>query len=187
MPADPPPPAFAPGFRFSPTDALALLLGAAAAAAIAAVHAGLGAAAGVAVGAFFLFCNVVRASRPAELTWATAFLALAAAAAAGRVGWPVTLLLAVAAAAGVWGYEACRPGYHGAGWWRFNPELPAWWRAHAAPVTPPTARPAPAGRTHRPDSAAPNSAATGGSRDSHTTPPPSSRRTAPRPPLTGPS
>ena len=187
MPADPPPPAFAPGFRFSATDAAALLLGAAATAAIAAVHAGLGAAAGIAVGAFFLFCNVVRASRPAELTWAAASLALSAAAAAGVVGWPVALGAAVAAALAVWGYELRRPGYHGVGWRRFNPELPAWWRAHAAPVTPPAARPASAGRTHRPDRKAPDSAATGGSRDSHVTPPPSSRRTAPRPPLTGPS
>ena len=135
MPANPPPPAFAPGFRFSATDAAALLLGAIAAAGLATFDRGLGAAAGVAVGAFFLFCNVVRASRPAELAWAAAFLALAAAAAAGGVGWPVALGSAVAAAA-VWGYEVRRPGYHGVGWRRFNPGLPAWWAARNEAVPP---------------------------------------------------
>lgn len=129
MPSDP---TFAPGVRFSRTDAAALLLFAGAAAGLTAVEPWLGVAAGFVAGNYFLFCNVVRASRGPELLWAGLFVTLAGLATDGSVGWPAALAVASAGTAAVVGAEVRRPSYHGAGWRRLNPTLPDWWRARRA-------------------------------------------------------
>lgn len=58
---------FAPGFRFSMLDAFVLIIGTIAAVASAMVVWSWGFVIGFVVCHFFLFCNIVRMSRPLEL------------------------------------------------------------------------------------------------------------------------
>lgn len=62
------------GFRFSPTDALVLLLGTGATVALWPMMGALSLIVPAALGHFFLFCNVFRIHRKLELIWAVAFL-----------------------------------------------------------------------------------------------------------------
>lgn len=118
---------FAPGFRISWSDGAVLAAGAAA---VALAPRELALVAGVAVGHFFLFCNVFRIRRGPELLWAGVFVALAGATLAwGRPGWAITVGSALALAAGLIAREMRYAGYHGVGWRRVNPGLPEWWRA----------------------------------------------------------
>jgi hypothetical protein len=110
-----PTPIFAPGFRLSPFDVLALLAGGAAATASATADRWTGLAVAFVVAHFFLFCNILRMSRLLELTWAAAF-ALAA---------TLTLVLTI--------IQVRRPSYHGVAWQRLNPGLPEWWSARVDP------------------------------------------------------
>ncbi|MGL4419229.1 MAG: hypothetical protein ACRCZF_01065, partial [Gemmataceae bacterium] len=67
-----------------------------------------------------------RVSRPLELLWAGAFIALAAATTlCGVPGWWATALGSVLVAAAVVAAEMRRPSYHGVGWRRINPGLPS--------------------------------------------------------------
>lgn len=124
---------FSPGFRLSAFDLLVLSAGAAAAAALAPVDGRFGLAVAFVVAHFFLFCNVLRMSRPLGLAWAVVFAGLAVAAFRfDAIPWPlvvaistgVTVVLAVA--------ETRKPSYHGVGWQKLNPGLPEWWTAAAA-------------------------------------------------------
>jgi hypothetical protein len=119
---------FQPGFRLSATDVGVLVVGAAASAYAATLDRWLGVAVAFVVAHFFLFCNVLRMSRPLELTWATVFAALAAAAISlGTPSWPVVFAVSSSVTAVVALIEARRPSYHGVGWQRVNPRLPEWW------------------------------------------------------------
>src|SRR6476619_4959849 len=81
---------FAPGFRLSRVDVAVLFAGAVAAVSLATTDVWAGVAVGFVVGHFFLFCNVLRMSRPLELTWAGVFMGLAVGAMVwGVVSWPV--------------------------------------------------------------------------------------------------
>src|SRR5262245_6473937 len=83
----------------------------------------------VAIGHFFLFCNVLRLSRVLELAWAAAFVLGAGAVRSGVAVAPV--LAAIGAASLVVTVVAiARPSYHGVMWRWINPKLPHWWRAH---------------------------------------------------------
>jgi hypothetical protein len=121
---------FQPGFRFSLLDsvvlAIALIVGGG-------VSVGLfwpGMAILFVVGHFFLFCNVVRMSRPSELVWAGFFVALMTSTMlAGAPSWPMTLTLSFAATVVLVALEVRKPSYHGAFWQRLNPGLPEWWKA----------------------------------------------------------
>lgn len=85
------------------------------------------------LGHFFLFCNVVRMARPLELAWAGVFVALAAATIMlDTPGWLVTASVSLAATVVVVMVETRKPSYHGVGWQRINPGLPAWWESHGA-------------------------------------------------------
>jgi hypothetical protein len=115
---------FRPGFRCSVTDVAIVALGVVAGFEIAQ----LGLWIALAIGHFFLFCNVLRLARPLELAWATLFVAGAGAVRGGVALTPVlvaigatTLVIAVIAIG--------RPSYHGVLWRRLNPELPQWWHA----------------------------------------------------------
>ena len=86
--------------------------------------------AGMAVGHFFLFCNVFRIRTKFELIWTAVFILLSSANLAfGRPGWPATIGISGACAAALVAIEMRNPGYHGVGWKRLNPKLPEWWEA----------------------------------------------------------
>ncbi|MES2571324.1 MAG: hypothetical protein V4710_14885 [Verrucomicrobiota bacterium] len=88
---------FKPGFRFSPSDAAVLAMGSALALFARKEMAIISA---MAVGHFFLFCNVFRIGRNSELIWAGIFIILSACTIAqGRPGWGMTIGLAITAAA----------------------------------------------------------------------------------------
>jgi hypothetical protein len=94
----------------------------------------LGANIGFVVFHFFLFCNVFRISRTLELTWAAAFLCLAA----GLFGEAISLVVAVSLSLLctliVIAIETTKPSYHGIWWRRINPGLPNWWEANQRPA-----------------------------------------------------
>ena len=116
---------FHPGFRCSVTDVAIMVAGAYAAIAIPE----LGLWIALAIGHFFLFCNVLRLARVLELTWAAVFVVGAGAVRAGLALAPVlaaigatTLVITIIALA--------QRSYHGVMWRWINPRLPHWWRAH---------------------------------------------------------
>ncbi|MET0311815.1 MAG: hypothetical protein ABW051_07165 [Burkholderiaceae bacterium] len=122
------PAAFQPGFRLSVTDVIVLMLGAGGAIAAARIDPWLGFAVAFPVAHFFLFCNVVRMSRPYELVWAAAFVSLAAAQLVlGVPSWPVVFLTCLAVTCVVVVLQARQPSYHGVFWQRLNPGLAQWW------------------------------------------------------------
>lgn len=123
-------PKFSPGFRLSFVDVLVLIAGMAGAAYFGTQTWWIGLVIGFVVGHFFLFCNVFRMSRSLELIWAAGFLLLAGGTiAVDFPGWPTTMGLSLALTVAVIVTEMRRPSYHGVGWQKINPELPAWWAA----------------------------------------------------------
>jgi hypothetical protein len=123
-------PKFAPGFRLSGLDVLILVAGGAGAVAYAFVDRWMGMAVGFVVAHFFLFCNILRITRRAELIWAATFV-LFAAAAMGEVllSWPLAFALSAGVTLIAALVELRRPSYHGVGWRTLNSKLPEWWRA----------------------------------------------------------
>jgi hypothetical protein len=118
---------FHPGFRCSVTDVAIVLAGACGAVEISM----LGLWIAVAVGHFFLFCNVLRLARVLEIAWAAVFVLGAGAVRAGVAVEPV--LAAIGATSLVVTVIAvAQPSYHGALWRWINPKLPHWWHAHGA-------------------------------------------------------
>ncbi len=76
---------------------------------------------------FFLFCNIIRMSRPPELIWAGVFLSLASASLLkGFPSWPVTALFSASLTAILVVIETRKPSYHGVLWQKINPGLPEW-------------------------------------------------------------
>ena len=119
---------FLPGFRLSATDILVLLVATSASVVLALTHDWIGGVIAFVVCHFFLFCNIVRISRPLELAWAGAFLVLAACTVLFAIpGWRVTYLLLLAVTAIVVAIEMRKPSYHGVMWDRINPTLREWW------------------------------------------------------------
>lgn len=123
---------FSPGFRISKLDVLVLIAGGVGSIVLGSWDVHGGCIVAFVVGHFFLFCNILRMSRPLELIWAAVFSTLAGIAiASGAIAWPIvfigagvlTLLLGI--------IEMRRPSYHGVGWKRLNPDLPRWWAEHA--------------------------------------------------------
>jgi len=124
---------FAPGFRLSVVDLIILVIGAVAALALFRIVWWWGFVVGFALAHFFLFCNVVRMARPLELAWSSVFVALAAATVAlDAPGWLMTTCVSLLVTVVVVLLEVRKPSYHGVGWRRINPELPAWWAAQTA-------------------------------------------------------
>jgi hypothetical protein len=119
---------FSPGFRLSALDVVVLVVGAAVAIAVSSVDVWIGAAIAFVVAHFFLFCNVLRMSRPLELVWAAAFAALSIAATAfDLLGWPLVFAWSICLTGVLAIIEARRPSYHGVGWRSLNPKLREWW------------------------------------------------------------
>lgn len=120
---------FAPGFRFSWTDAVVLVLGAVLTWWLARLAGELALLATFVIGHFFLFCNVFRIGRKPELVWAGAFMVLAALSLGMEI---LDLRLALGLALGLSTLLILRemrlPRYHGIFWQRVNPRLPEWWK-----------------------------------------------------------
>ncbi len=80
---------FQPGFRLSALDVCILIVGGVASAYAMTVDPWFGIAIVFVVLHFFLFCNVLRMSRPLELTWAGIFVGLAVATICWKLlSWP---------------------------------------------------------------------------------------------------
>lgn len=80
---------------------------------------------------FFLFCNILRASRPLELCWSAVFLLLTSSTILfSTPSWFITIVATLAATVVVAIIELRKPSYHGIGWRTINPNLPAWWNAN---------------------------------------------------------
>ena len=125
-----PSPLFSPGFRLSVLDGVVIAVGFSAAAALATVSGWWGFVVAYVVAHFFLFCNVVRMARPLELAWTAVFLSLAASTLVlDAPGWPATVSVSLAVTVVVVALQLRKPSYHGLGWQRINPRLPAWWES----------------------------------------------------------
>jgi hypothetical protein len=71
----------------------------------------------------------VRMARPLELLWAGIYVVLAGATIVFESpGWLLTTLVSLLVTVIVVLIEMRKPSYHGVGWQRINPELPAWWK-----------------------------------------------------------
>ena len=119
---------FRPGFRLSEIDVGVLMLGILASVLLARFDESLAVALLFTLAHFFLFCNVLRMSRPLELVWAALFVLLAASTILiGFPPWNYTLsaMLAVTAIFAV--VQVLRSSYHGVFWRQLNPNLPQWW------------------------------------------------------------
>jgi hypothetical protein len=125
-----PPAKFDPGFRFSALDGLVLIVGAISSGVLWAMTWWWGFVVGFVLAHFFLFCNVVRLARPLELGWALVFVVFAGGTiVADLPGWPLTAIGSLVVTVVVVAVEVRKPSYHGVGWQRLNPGLPAWWES----------------------------------------------------------
>ena len=124
---------FQPGFRLSALDVVVLIMGGVASAYAMTIDRWFGIAIAFVVLHFFLFCNVLRMSRPLELIWAGIFAGLAAAAMSQNLlSWPAVFAMSSVVTVIVAFIETRRPSYHGVGWQKLNPRLPEWWQSAAA-------------------------------------------------------
>lgn len=124
---------FQPGFRLSALDVCILIVGSVASAYAVTVDPWFGIAIAFVVLHFFLFCNVLRMSRPLELIWAGIFVGLAVATISWKLlSWPVAFAIASVVTLIVAVIETRRPSYHGVGWRKLNPRLPEWWESRNA-------------------------------------------------------
>jgi hypothetical protein len=124
-------PTFAPGVIFSVVDAIVLVVGAWGAWFVGREIWWAGMLIAFVVGHFFLFCNVFRISRGAELIWAGVFVVLAGTnIATGVPGWASTIAGALVMTFILVVREMRKPWYHGIAWQRVNPNLRAWWEAN---------------------------------------------------------
>jgi len=132
-------PQFAPGFRLSLRDVIVLLLGAAASTLVAFMHLWIGLAIAFVVLHFFLFCNVLRITRPPELIWAAIFSGLVVCTTVYAIpNWPAVIGISLAVTLLIACVEVRRASYHGIGWQKINPRLPQWWQDHVAQTHDPT-------------------------------------------------
>ena len=121
---------FAPGWRFSVLDGFVLVAGMSASVGFGAFVWWIGFVIAFTIAHFFLFCNVFRISRPLELVWAGAFVALSSATIAFEApGWLLTAAISLAVTIVVVVIEMRKPSYHGVGWQTINPGLRTWWES----------------------------------------------------------
>ena len=85
---------------------------------------------GLAVGHFFLFCNVFRVARPLELAWSALFVVLVGTTiSVDQPARSATLGIALIGTLWVIVAQVRKPSYHGMAWKRFNPRLLDGWEA----------------------------------------------------------
>jgi phosphoglycerol transferase MdoB-like AlkP superfamily enzyme len=122
---------FAPGFRLSRLDIVVLLIGGLGAVAMMSINIWIGLAIAFVVAHFFLFCNVLRITRPPELIWAVVFAAMVVAATVYRlIPWPLVFAVSAILTIVLAIIEMRKPWYHGIGWRRINPQLPQRWQSN---------------------------------------------------------
>ncbi len=122
---------FSPGFRLSLVDIAVVVVAVVSATLLDDWHPLFFVGILVAVGHFFLFCNVFRLPRWLELMWVVAYIAWAVCLASDieRLCLPASVLLAVFSVAVIlWGMRL--PSYHGLDWQFVNPGLRGWWESH---------------------------------------------------------
>ena len=121
---------FQPGFRLSEMDVGILMLGVCAAVLLARFDERLGLASLFVLAHFFMFCNVLRMSRPLELIWAVLFVLLAGSTFTfGLPSWNSTLAAMLVITLILAFVQILLPSYHGVLWLKFNPNLEQWWDA----------------------------------------------------------
>lgn len=112
------------GFRMLPWDAFVLAAGAIGTVALWPVIGPMAGLIAMAVGHFFLFCNVFRVRRNYELAWSATFLANVAFWTYARdFSWPGLLATQLPLTAVVIALELRSPDYHGIRASRVNPRL----------------------------------------------------------------
>jgi hypothetical protein len=122
---------FKPGFRLSKIDILAIIGGVVVAGASFPYSSVITFLVLFVVGHFFLFCNIIRMSRPSELIWSGIFLALSSASLLkGFPSWSVTVLISTLLTAILVVIETRKSSYHGVSWQKINPGLPDWFSAN---------------------------------------------------------
>jgi hypothetical protein len=122
---------FKPGFRLSKIDILAIICGVVVAAASFSYSSVITFLVLFVVGHFFLFCNIIRMSRPSELIWSGIFLALSSASLLkGLPSWSVTVLISALLTVLLVVIETKKSSYHGVAWQKINPGLPDWFSAN---------------------------------------------------------
>jgi hypothetical protein len=121
---------FQPGFRLSEMDVGFLMLGVCAAVLLARLDERLGVALLFVLAHFFLFCNVLRMSRPLELIWAVLFVLLAGSTFYfGLPPWNYTLAAMLVVTLILAFVQILQSSYHGVLWRKINPNLKQWWAA----------------------------------------------------------
>ena len=124
---------FRPGFRISEIDVGVMTLGVFVLVLLGRLDDRLGVATLFTVAHFFLFCNVLRMSRPLELLWAVLFVLLAGSSLlVGVPTWGLTLNLMLSVTAVFAVSQVSRPSYHGVFWRKINPDLIRWWEINGA-------------------------------------------------------
>lgn len=126
-------PVFSPGFRFSLRDAVVLAFSAVLSAVVQMSDLWIGIAIAFVVLHFFLFCNVLRITRPPELVWAAVFSGLVICSTLwGIPSWPTVFAASLLVTVIIVFIEVRRASYHGACWRKINPGLPQWWQNNIA-------------------------------------------------------
>ncbi len=121
---------FQPGFRLSELDVGFIMLGVCGAVLLARLDERFGMAVLFVLAHFFLFCNVLRMSRPLELVWAALFVLLAVSTFYfGRPPWNYTMAAMMAVTLVLAFVQMLQPSYHGVFWRKINPNLEQWWAA----------------------------------------------------------
>jgi predicted membrane channel-forming protein YqfA (hemolysin III family) len=119
---------FRPGFRFSWSDLLVLILGAGLSILLHGMDNPLGMVIFFTVAHFFLFCNVLRMRRLYELIWAALFVVLASLSIWVNIPiWPGTIIIMLAVTVPLTVLQMRQPSYHGIFWQEINPGLSQWW------------------------------------------------------------
>lgn len=118
---------FSPGFRLSTMDVVIIVVGGIASAFVSSIDLWIGIAITFVVLHFFLFCNVIRMSRPLELIWAGVFAMLALTASLEIISWPIVFACSILLTITLTTIQTRRMSYHGVGWRRINPTLLEWW------------------------------------------------------------
>ena len=123
---------FQPGFRLSELDVGFLILGVCGAVWLARLDERFGMAVLFVLAHFFLFCNILRMSRPLELVWAALFVVLAANTFHfDRPPWNYTMAAMLVVTLTMAFVQMLQPSYHGVFWRKINPNLEQWWAARA--------------------------------------------------------
>lgn len=111
----------APGFRFSATDAVAIVVAIVAAVVLRSSLGTMALLFPIVLGHFFLFCNVFRVRRSYEVAWALVFVAnVCAWWLSGRFNWWSVLLVQTPMTLLCLGLEIRSERYHGVGYGRIG-------------------------------------------------------------------